>query len=426
MSQTTPAPARDDFPQTVKDLLAHRAGFICAFPGCGRLTVGPSEDRKSGLSMVGVAAHITAASPNGPRYDAAMSPAERSSELNGIWMCQTHGKLVDDNASRHTVAELHRWKSQHEEWVFSRVANADNHVHNGVAKVVLQRVGVFVDREEVKLGRHNIIYGANASGKSTFCQALAALSGSSRYLRFARRFSFGHGDPNTVIEVGCAYADSLTTVRLTRQQALLPGRRTVGDQRLHIEVNGNVAAYWPRSLFNVTILDDQMHPHRDRPKNLLRRTMQAIAVELDIPEPVLWDALRDEMFLTSPLGFRFRRTGIHSVDVRIPGGRQFYVPFNGLSGGESVLAAIDVTIKLLMTDVRRNPWMFILDTGFFSRLDERAKQFVVGALQRIDDPFVQTIVCVNFEDEVNALKGRMSDKWIGATQFGELTIHSFV
>jgi hypothetical protein len=82
------------------------------------MTVGPSEDRRSGLSMVGVAAHNTAAAPGGPRYDAGMSIAERSSENNGIWMCQTHGKLIDDNPSTHTVEEIRRWKRQHEDWFF--------------------------------------------------------------------------------------------------------------------------------------------------------------------------------------------------------------------------------------------------------------------------------------------------------------------
>lgn len=424
MSQTPSAPFRDDFPQSVKNLLAQRAGFICAFPGCGNLTVGPSEDRRSGLSMVGVAAHITAASPNGPRYDASMSPEERSSERNGIWLCQTHGKLVDDNAKCHTVAELQRWKTQHEKWVFSRVANVDNYVHNGIAKVVLQKIGVFTKREEVKLGKHNIIYGKNSTGKSTFCQALSALSGSKKYSRFVRRF--GHLDPQALIEVGCAHENSLTTVRITEQQDKVPGRRNAVYQRVHIEVEGNVAAYWPNSLFNVTMLDDQMDARHNRPKSLLRRTMQALAAELDMPEPLLWDALRDEMFMTSPLGFRFRRTGNHSVDVRVPGGRQFYLPFNLLSGGESVLAAIDVTLKLMMTDMRRNPWLLIIDTGFFGRLSGGPQQLVVDALRRIDDPFVQTILCVDFEDELHALQGRMSDNWIGATKFGDLTIHSFI
>jgi len=418
-------PTRDDFSQAVKDLLAHRAGFICAFPGCGHLTVGPSDDRKSGLSMVGVAAHITAASVTGPRYDATMSPQERSSERNGIWMCQTHGKLIDDNASRHTIQELHRWKTQHEEWVFSRVANADNHLQNGITKVVLENVGIFGNRREVKLGRHNVIFGANASGKSTFCQALAALSGGNSYRRFARRFEFCKGSSNAVIEVGSAIADSLTTVRLSEQVQQLPGRRSSSGQRIHVEVNGNVAAHWPRSLFNIVTLDDQLSSKRGRSKNLLRHTMRSLAEDLAVPEHAIWDSLRDELFMTSLLGYRFRRTGVFSVDVRVPDGRTFYLPFNLLGSSEAVLAVIDIALKILLADVTRNPRMMILDTGF-GCLDERAQQFVVDAFQRIDDPLFQSIVCVNFEDDANTLKASMSDKWIGATQFGALTIHSFL
>jgi len=61
---------RDEFSPGTKDLLAKRAGYMCAFPGCRRLTVGPSEDRATQTTMVGVAAHITAGSARGPRYDA--------------------------------------------------------------------------------------------------------------------------------------------------------------------------------------------------------------------------------------------------------------------------------------------------------------------------------------------------------------------
>jgi len=99
---------RDDFSSDTINRLAKRAGYICAYPDCHQLTVGPSDDRRSGVTMVGVAAHITAAAKNGPRYDATLTPDVRASEDNGVWMCQTHGKAVDDTASRHTVAQLIR------------------------------------------------------------------------------------------------------------------------------------------------------------------------------------------------------------------------------------------------------------------------------------------------------------------------------
>jgi hypothetical protein len=86
------AGGRDDFREPTLRLLAQRAGYICAYPDCRQLTIGPSVDRKSGLTMVGVGAHITAAAPGGPRYDGSLTAEERAGEANGIWMCQLHGK----------------------------------------------------------------------------------------------------------------------------------------------------------------------------------------------------------------------------------------------------------------------------------------------------------------------------------------------
>lgn len=59
---------------------------------------------------LGVASHITAASPGGPRYDAAMSPADRKAAGNGIWLCQSCGKLIDSDVQGHPVDLLQEWK----------------------------------------------------------------------------------------------------------------------------------------------------------------------------------------------------------------------------------------------------------------------------------------------------------------------------
>lgn len=104
---------RDDFGSATKDLLAKRVGFKCSNPGCRQPTSGPQAD-PSGTVNIGVAAHITAASPDGPRYDAALKPEQRSAPDNGIWLCQTDGKLVDNDAMRYTVDGLRDWKARAE------------------------------------------------------------------------------------------------------------------------------------------------------------------------------------------------------------------------------------------------------------------------------------------------------------------------
>ena len=61
-----------------------------------------------------MAAHITAARPGGPRYQPALSSAERGSAPNGIWLCQTCAKLVDSDVTRYTAEALQRWKAKAE------------------------------------------------------------------------------------------------------------------------------------------------------------------------------------------------------------------------------------------------------------------------------------------------------------------------
>lgn len=104
---------RDEFPAAVKTVLAQRAAGRCSNPDCGAVTSGPGLDPDSAVN-VGVAAHITAASRNGPRYDPALTPAGRMAALNGIWLCQTCAKLIDTDLTRYTVDVLRQWKTRAE------------------------------------------------------------------------------------------------------------------------------------------------------------------------------------------------------------------------------------------------------------------------------------------------------------------------
>lgn len=106
---------RDDFSGGVKEVLAHRAGFRCSDPSCRALTVGPAIARSGGRMSVGVAAHITAASPGGPRYDPTLSPEQRISVENGLWLCQNHAKEIDNDTIHFTVDVLRAWKNDAEE-----------------------------------------------------------------------------------------------------------------------------------------------------------------------------------------------------------------------------------------------------------------------------------------------------------------------
>lgn len=108
---------RDDFSKDVVERLAKRAGFLCSAPDCGVPCVGPSDESSSAYSNIGRAAHITAASPGGPRFDPALTPEQRRAIENAIWLCASDAALIDTDTKRYTVELLQSWKQGHDERV---------------------------------------------------------------------------------------------------------------------------------------------------------------------------------------------------------------------------------------------------------------------------------------------------------------------
>ena len=64
--------------------------------------------------MIGIAAHICAAAPGGPRYDPTMTPEQRSSIENGIWVCRTHSGVIDCDVVTYPADRLRDMKRRHE------------------------------------------------------------------------------------------------------------------------------------------------------------------------------------------------------------------------------------------------------------------------------------------------------------------------
>lgn len=100
---------RDDFPENIKNTLAKRVAFICSNPACNMSTIGPNSNANSTTS-IGVAAHITAASPGGKRYDHSANTEKRASIENAIWLCQSCSKLIDSDESKYSIKLLNEWK----------------------------------------------------------------------------------------------------------------------------------------------------------------------------------------------------------------------------------------------------------------------------------------------------------------------------
>lgn len=114
---------RDDFSLATKELLANRVGRKCSNPSCRKLTCGANSDSDK-ITNIGVASHICAAAKGGPRYDESMTPEERKSFDNGIWLCQSCSKLIDTDTTRYTKDVLLGWKKMAEELAILEVEMA--------------------------------------------------------------------------------------------------------------------------------------------------------------------------------------------------------------------------------------------------------------------------------------------------------------
>lgn len=110
----------DKFSSATRTALKLRAGTICSNPECGCATTGPHTDSSKSVT-VGEAAHITAASEGGPRYDASISPQERKSAANGVWLCSNCADLVDKDPDNYSVELLTSWKTTRENDALSQI-----------------------------------------------------------------------------------------------------------------------------------------------------------------------------------------------------------------------------------------------------------------------------------------------------------------
>lgn len=115
---------RDRVPPAQEKVVIARSGNKCAYPGCGLdLTIYPKSDGDR-PKATGKVAHIAAASPGGPRYDASMTAEQRGSAQNLIYLCGPHHDVVDTQLDYHTREFLLAAKYSHEAAVERAVRNA--------------------------------------------------------------------------------------------------------------------------------------------------------------------------------------------------------------------------------------------------------------------------------------------------------------
>jgi len=164
---------RENFTLKVREQIAESAGYQCSFPTCDRRTIGPSQT-PGNVSKSGYAAHIYAASPRGPRGQGGLSPSELQAAGNGIWLCGTHAKLVDNNRGMDYPPEvLLSYKALHE----SRVLLEHEGLYPPVGwlhKLEIIASPIFRAQQAIQLAKLNLICGNNGTGKTAIVEWIAS------------------------------------------------------------------------------------------------------------------------------------------------------------------------------------------------------------------------------------------------------------
>ena len=101
--------SRDNFTKKTVEILAKRVGYLCSNPDCRRHTIGPNEDLEK-TTIIGVAAHVTAASQGGPRFDENLTTEQRINIDNAIWLCSNCSTLIDKDKDKYSVSQLKKWR----------------------------------------------------------------------------------------------------------------------------------------------------------------------------------------------------------------------------------------------------------------------------------------------------------------------------
>lgn len=112
---------RRDYADRDLKLLWGLAAARCAFPDCRCVCVEKATGADD-AAIIGIIAHIVAHGNRGPRGDPDFSKELRNKYENLILLCANHHAVVDRQENTYTVADLRRWKVEHEAWVRDSLA----------------------------------------------------------------------------------------------------------------------------------------------------------------------------------------------------------------------------------------------------------------------------------------------------------------
>ena len=377
---------RDEFSQRTKSRLAKEAGYVCSFPLC-RLATRFYVEKNGKLIQrnIGEAAHITAASPKGPRFDATLSHDRRKSHHNGIWMCRNHAHYIDIVPDAVSVELLKEWKAKHNKDVATGIVQMAGKAYVDrlwqVMRIILQGIGPFVDRTSVSLKKFNILCGPEGSGKSLLCQCVCAFASPSFYKLLRKRFISRNKNAQVLlgIDFGIPNATSQEIYEWSRDR-----------NRLRLSPTSAIShALALQNSLNAIIID---YSSMCSGKVKMASAMSEMAKMLDLTLDQIWSSIEKMSGIKTSLNISINRDGLSDAKVSINNGPT--LPFNSLSGGERALVLVDMALRCVYAAPADQQWLIVIENTTLYPLDRVFRKRVFDALY-MTPLNVQVIVCVN-------------------------------
>jgi hypothetical protein len=348
---------RDEFLLETKRALASRAGYSCSI--CNKLTIGPSDERETSINLTGIAAHISAASIGGRRYNLLLTSSERSNIKNGIWLCNNHADLIDGDEVTYTTQHLQVIKKNHEDRI--KYKQSGIKTEKGViTNVELSNLGLISTTIRLDFTDKNIIIGVNGTGKTLICDFIASLANKKYLKRWKKRY----GTP--VTSTCCIYyfknQFEKFSISMNRQREV---SYSYNDNEIPLLIPAITIFYLNESYWDfVNKLSEEEQDEKS-----------------EIEKLAAYFQITNQEFI-SIVNAIDRGTKIFANDISINDSKEnlrvkFYpqpnspvLSFNALSGGEQERVLIEIALKLASYYARFNSTILIIEKNSFVSLDD--------------------------------------------------------
>jgi hypothetical protein len=358
---------RIEFSRRTKSIIAGRAGYRCSLPDCGIITVGPGL-LPDEIAITGTASHIFSASPGGPRGQGGLHRDRLSSPENGIWLCENHGKLVDNNQGNAYPPDLLiSLKDLHE----ARIAREQGNnlsPFGWVQEINILRGPIFQTPARLRLGKVTLVTGRTATGKTAICDWLAGASDSRSLHAWMRR-------TEEIPELHY----SVTYYSPTRHNISVYVTRT----KIQYELDGVSVPYNPLP-FSTVLFTDKEWKYRASP-------LEELGHQLSL-DPLLIKNFISELD-KRPIGLtrnaRISASGNLVIDIQ---GIGKDLEYPKLSFGAQALVTLELAASIATFNANYHPTLFLMGTGI-DFLDNKALEHLIRLLSSPRHKF-QTVLVI--------------------------------